>query len=74
MGYPNTENTWEPKANINPRLVEQFDTENGGPLAGPSPKTPKRGAAATTPTQASTPSQRGRPPRAAPKAREEVRK
>jgi len=79
LGYGESENTWEPKQNINPKLIDQYDTEHGGPLTGPPPKTPKtpkvtkRSAASTsaTSTPSSTPSQRGRG-RAPPKAREEI--
>jgi hypothetical protein len=71
LNFPDSENTWEPKANINPRLVDQYDNENGGPINGPplkAPKTPKR----ATPQTTTSPSQRGRP-RAPPKPRDETR-
>lgn len=65
----------EPKQNINPRLVEQYDSEHGGALTSPPPKTPKAAPkrAAKTPSQVSTPARRSRP-RAPPKPRDEIRK
>ncbi|KAI6176798.1 Chromobox protein-like protein 3-like protein [Aphelenchoides bicaudatus] len=77
MGYPDSENSWEPKQNINPVLVEQFDAEKGGPLTGPAPKapkppkTPRVTKAAARPSETATPPQRGRP-RGPPKQREEI--
>lgn len=77
MGYPESENTWEPKQNINPRLVEQFDADHGGALTGPPPKDPKTPktpkAVGRPPSTTTASSQRGRT-RGPPKQREEVRK
>ncbi|KAI6214934.1 hypothetical protein M3Y94_00326300 [Aphelenchoides besseyi] len=71
VGYPPEENTWEPRFNINPLLVEQYDAEHGGPLSTPTPRGSKRKVAqpASSSSASSTP-QRTRT-RAPPKPREE---
>ncbi|CAD5213283.1 unnamed protein product [Bursaphelenchus okinawaensis] len=42
LNYGDEENTWEPRANINVALCEQFDNDNGGPLMGPTSSPKKR--------------------------------
>ncbi|CAD5219185.1 unnamed protein product [Bursaphelenchus xylophilus] len=66
LNYGEEENTWEPRANINVALCDQYDAEHGGPLQPPA-KSPRKRKSDT-----SQPSPPKKTARGAPKNRESI--
>lgn len=70
LNYDESENTWEPRANINHLLCDQYDSECGGPMNGPPSKSPaskqktpqkrRSGAVTPSPTSSASPAKRTR--------------
>lgn len=75
LNYDPVDNTWEPRANINHLLCDQFDAEHGGPLTGPiskpsrTSKTPQKRKTAASPAQGGSTS--GTPAKRTRKSKEE---